>query len=151
MGKPILFTQKRPGFKEKIFKIYKFRTMTDERDKNGELLPDEQRLKGIGKVIRSLSLDELPQLFNVLKGEMAIIGPRPYLPDEINCMGKYFEYYKQVKPGITGLWQVSGRNELPFYERVVLDVWYIKNWSFELDFMILIKTVYIIFSRKGAY
>ncbi len=162
------FIQERVGKDGKIFKLYKFKTMVDnasevlerylkdnpdakkEWDKYKKLKNDP-RVTKLGKFLRRTSLDELPQLFNVLKGEMAIIGPRPYLPDEINCMGKYFEYYKQVKPGITGLWQVSGRNELPFYERVVLDVWYIKNWSFELDFMILIKTVYIIFSRKGAY
>ncbi len=90
-------------------------------------------------------------LINVLKGEMAVIGPRPYLPDEIKEMGRYFEYYKRVKPGITGLWQVSGRNELPFYERILLDVWYIRNWSFELDFMILLKIAYIVITRKGAY
>jgi len=150
MGRPILFTQKRPGFKEKIFKIYKFRTMTDERDENGELLPDEQRLKGIGKVIRSLSLDELPQLFNVLKGDMSFVGPRPLLIEYLPLYNERQKKRHDVKPGITGWAQVNGRNAISWREKFEYDVWYVENQSFLLDMKILWLTLLKVIKREGV-
>ena len=149
MGRPIIFTQERPGYKEKIFKIYKFRTMTDEKDKNGELLSDEMRLKGIGKVIRSLSLDELPQLFNVLKGDMSFIGPRPLLAEYLPL---YYEEQKKrhdVLPGITGLAQVKGRNAISWKKKFEYDVEYVNNLSFLMDMKIIFLTIQKVIKRDG--
>lgn len=140
MESPILFRQKRPGYKEKIFGIYKFRTMTNEKDEFGNLLPDDQRLVGIGKFIRSTSLDELPQLFNVLKGEMSFVGPRPLL---IEYLGLYNDEQKRrhsVLPGITGWAQVNGRNAISWEQKLELDVWYVDNQSFWLDMKIFWMT-----------
>ncbi len=148
MGRPIFFHQKRPGYKEKIFSIYKFRTMTNDKDENGNLLPDEKRLIGIGKFIRSTSLDELPQLFNVLKGEMSFVGPRPLLI-------KYLELYNveqkrrhNVKPGITGWAQVNGRNAISWEQKFKYDVWYVDNQSFFLDMKILWLTFLKVVKRS---
>lgn len=141
MGSPILFRQKRPGYKEKIFTIYKFRTMTKEKDKNGELLPDEQRLAGVGKVIRSVSLDELPQLFNVLKGEMSFVGPRPLLIEYLPLYNDKQKRRHDVKPGITGWAQVNGRNAISWEKKFQYDVWYVDNQSFWLDMKILWLTL----------
>ena len=124
MGSPILFRQKRPGFDCEIFDIYKFRTMTNERDENGELFPDEQRLVGIGKFIRSTSLDELPQIFNVLKGEMSFVGPRPLLIEYLKLYNDEQKRRQDVKPGITGWAQVNGRNAISWKEKFKYDVWY---------------------------
>lgn len=163
-----VYKQQRVGKDGKMFYLYKFKTMKDISkeefesylNKNPQAksewevfkkLKNDPRVTSIGKVLRRTSLDELPQLINVIKGEMALIGPRPYLPEEIKEMGEFFEYYKKVKPGITGLWQVSGRNELTFKERIILESWYIKNWSMEMDFMILLKTVYIVLSKRGSF
>lgn len=148
LGSPVLFKQKRPGLNEKIFMMYKFRTMTDERDENGNLLPDSVRLTKFGRLLRSTSLDELPELFNILKGDMSIIGPRPLLV-------RYLPYYREeerlrskVRPGITGLAQVSGRNALTWDERFKTDVDYVNNLSLILDVKILINTILVVFQRK---
>jgi len=137
MGKPILFRQQRPGLHEKIFGIYKFRTMTNEKDENGELLPDEERLVGIGKFIRSTSLDELPQLFNVLKGDMSFVGPRPLLIEYLPLYNERQKKRHDVKPGITGWAQVNGRNAISWEQKFEYDVWYVEHQSFWLDMKIL--------------
>ncbi|MEN4054151.1 undecaprenyl phosphate N,N'-diacetylbacillosamine 1-phosphate transferase [Sulfurimonas sp. NWX79] len=148
IGRSILFRQKRPGSKEKIFEIYKFRTMTNEVDKNGELLPDEQRLVGIGKFIRSTSLDELPQLFNVLKGEMSFVGPRPLLVEYLPLYNERQKKRHDVKPGITGWAQVNGRNAISWEEKFELDVWYVEHQSFALDMKILWMTFLKVVKRS---
>lgn len=148
MYKPILFRQKRPGLHGKIFGIYKFRTMTNEKDENGELLRDDQRLVGIGKFIRSASLDELPQIFNVLKGDMSFVGPRPLL---IEYLPQYNERQKRrhdVKPGITGWAQVNGRNAISWEQKFEYDVWYVENQSFWLDIKILWMTFLKVVKRS---
>ena len=149
-GRPILFIQERPGYKGKIFKIYKFRTMTDERDEKGDLLPDEKRLKGVGKIIRSLSLDELPQLFNVLKGDMSFVGPRPLLKEYLPLYSKEQMRRHDVKPGITGWAQVNGRNLLDWQTRFAYDVWYVDHCSFWLDLKILWMTILKVIKREGV-
>ena len=148
-GKPILFKQKRPGLNEKIFEIYKFRTMTNERDENGELLPDEKRLVGIGKIIRSTSLDELPQLFNVLKGDMSFVGPRPLLVEYLPLYNDEQKKRHKVKPGITGWAQVNGRNAISWEQKFEYDVWYVENLSFLLDMKILWMTFLKVIKRSG--
>ncbi len=149
LGSPVIFKQERPGKKEKIFTLYKFRTMTDERDKQGNLLPDEIRLTKFGKFLRSTSLDELPELINIFKGDMSIVGPRPLL---VKYLNRYNDYQKQrhlVRPGLTGLSQVSGRNLISWEEKFNLDVEYVNNISFYNDIKILFKTIYHIFKRTG--
>ena len=148
MGKPILFRQKRPGYKEKIFGIYKFRTMTNETDEYGNLLPDDQRLVGIGKFIRSTSLDELPQLFNVLKGEMSFVGPRPLLIEYLPLYSETQKRRHDVKPGITGWAQVNGRNAISWEQKFEYDVWYVDNQSFLLDMKILWMTFLKVVKRS---
>ncbi len=148
-GRPILFIQERPGYKEKIFKIYKFRTMTNETDENGNLLPDEKRLKGIGKIIRSLSLDELPQLFNVLKGDMSFVGPRPLLKEYLPLYNERQKKRHNVKPGITGLAQVMGRNAISWREKFEYDVYYVEHLSFWLDLKIILLTIWKVIKREG--
>ncbi len=150
LGSPVLFTQDRPGKNEKIFKLYKFRTMTDERDEKGELLPDEVRLTGFGKMLRSTSLDELPELFNILKGDMSLIGPRPLLV-------RYLPYYTEeerhrhdVRPGLTGLAQVNGRNALGWEDRFSYDLLYVENCSFLMDMKVLGMTVGKVLKRSGT-
>ena len=149
MKRPIIFTQERPGYKGKIFKIYKFRTMTNEKDEKGNLLPDEMRLKGIGKVIRSLSLDELPQLFNVLKGDMSFIGPRPLLVEYLPLYNKDQKKRHDVLPGITGLAQVKGRNSISWRRKFRYDLFYVKNVSFCLDLYIIYLTIIKVLKRDG--
>ena len=148
MGSPILFRQKRPGYKEKIFGIYKFRTMTNDTDKNGNLLPDDKRLVGIGKFIRSTSLDELPQLFNVLKGEMSFVGPRPLLEEYLPLYNEKQKRRHDVKPGITGWAQVNGRNAISWEQKFDYDVWYVDNQSFLLDIKILWLTFLKVVKRS---
>ena len=148
MGSPILFRQKRPGYKEKIFGIYKFRTMTNEKDKFGNLLPDDKRLVGIGKFIRSTSLDELPQLFNVLKGEMSFVGPRPLLEEYLLLYNEKQKRRHDVKPGITGWAQVNGRNAISWEQKFDYDVWYVDNQSFWLDIKILWLTFLKVVKRS---
>jgi len=148
MESPILFRQRRPGYKEKIFGIYKFRTMTNEKDEHGNLLPDEQRLVGIGKFIRSTSLDELPQLFNVLKGEMSFVGPRPLLIEYLDLYNDKQKRRHDVKPGITGWAQVNGRNAISWKQKFEYDVWYVDNQSFWLDMEILWMTFLKVANRS---
>ena len=148
MGSPILFRQKRPGYKEKIFGIYKFRTMTNEKDEFGNLLPDDKRLVGIGKFIRSTSLDELPQLFNVLKGEMSFVGPRPLLVEYLPLYNQKQKRRHDVKPGITGWAQVNGRNAISWDQKFDYDVWYVDNQSFWLDIKILWLTFLKVVKRS---
>jgi len=149
LGSPVIFKQNRPGKDEKIFTMYKFRTMTSERDENGDLLPDEIRLTKFGKFLRSTSLDELPELINIFNGNMSIVGPRPLLV-------QYLEYYDEnqrrrheVRPGLTGLAQVNGRNATTWDERFKFDVQYINNISFIQDLKIICSTIAIVFKRKG--
>lgn len=148
LGSPIIFKQERPGLHEKIFTLYKFRTMTDEKDKDGNLLPDDQRLTKFGKLLRSTSLDELPELFNILKGDMSIVGPRPLLVE-------YLPYYKvderqrhNVRPGLTGWAQVNGRNAVSWERKFELDCYYVSNISLWLDFKVVISTVMKIIKRS---
>ena len=148
MGSPILFRQKRPGKDEKIFDIYKFRTMTNEKDKDGDLLPDEQRLVGVGKFIRSTSLDELPQLLNVLRGEMSFVGPRPLLIEYLDLYNEKQKRRHDVKPGITGWAQVNGRNAISWEQKFDYDVWYADNQSFALDMKILWMTFLKVVKRS---
>ena len=148
MGSPILFRQKRPGYKEKIFGIYKFRTMTNEKDEFGNLLPDDKRLVGIGKFIRSTSLDELPQLFNVLRGEMSFVGPRPLLEEYLPLYNEKQKRRHDVKPGITGWAQVNGRNAISWDQKFDYDVWYVDNQSFWLDIKILWLTFLKVVKRS---
>jgi lipopolysaccharide/colanic/teichoic acid biosynthesis glycosyltransferase len=139
-GKPF-FTQKRPGKSAKIFSVIKFRTMNDKRDLTGKLLADEIRLTKIGKFIRNTSLDEIPQLLNVLKGDMSLVGPRPLLPEYLPLYNKFQSRRHDVKPGITGWAQVNGRNSIGWNQKFELDVWYVDNISIKLDFFILLKTI----------
>ena len=148
-GAGAFFTQERPGQYGKIFKVIKFKTMTDERDENGDLLPDEKRLTKIGKFIRSTSVDELPQLFNVLKGDMSLIGPRPLLPQYLPLYSKEQARRHEVRPGITGWAQVNGRNAISWTKKFELDVWYVDNCSFLLDLKIIFLTVKKVFVREG--
>ncbi|WP_404320074.1 undecaprenyl phosphate N,N'-diacetylbacillosamine 1-phosphate transferase [Malaciobacter canalis] len=148
MGSPILFRQQRPGKDEKIFGIYKFRTMTNDTDADGNLLPDEQRLVGVGKFIRSTSLDELPQLFNVLKGEMSFVGPRPLLIEYLDLYNDKQKRRHEVKPGITGWAQVNGRNAISWEQKFDYDVWYVDNQSFWLDMKILWMTFLKVVKRS---
>lgn len=149
IGSPILFKQARPGKDGEVFHVYKFRTMTDERDENGELLPDDVRLTPFGQLIRKLSLDELPQLVNVLKGEMSFVGPRPLLVEYLPLYNKRQARRHEVRPGITGWAQVNGRNAISWEERFELDVWYVENRSLALDVKILFLTVGKVFKSEG--
>ena len=151
LGSPVLFTQVRPGLHGKPFRMVKFRTMTDARDTSGALLPDAQRLTPFGRFLRASSLDELPELWNVLRGEMSLVGPRPVVEAELKRFGSDASYYLLVRPGMTGLWQTSGRSSLDYDKRVYLDAWYVKNWSFWYDLIILFRTVHVVFSTDGAY
>ena len=141
LGAPVIFKQKRPGLNEKIFTLYKFRTMTDAKDEQGNLLPDEIRLTKFGKLLRSTSLDELPELFNILKGDMSIVGPRPLLV-------RYLPLY-DVRPGFTGYAQCNGRNAISWEEKFDLDVYYTKHVSLLLDIKIILKTVKVVLFREG--
>lgn len=147
-GNPF-FTQDRPGLHEKIFKLIKFRTMTNEKDKNGNLLPDEKRLTSYGKFLRSTSLDELPELINILKGDMAIIGPRPLLVRYLPRYNKEQHHRHDVRPGLTGYAQVNGRNALTWEDKFKMDVWYTKHVTFFTDVKILLKTMEIVLKREG--
>ena len=149
LGSPVLFRQQRPGVGGKPFILYKFRTMTDEQDAGGNLLPDDKRLTQLGRFLRSTSLDELPELLNVLKGDMSLVGPRPLL---MQYLGRYTPEQArrhEVKPGITGWAQVNGRNAITWEEKFKLDVWYVDNWSFWLDLKIIALTLWKIVKREG--
>ncbi len=149
LGSPVLFRQERPGKGGKIFKIFKFRTMSDARDAEGNLLSDEERLSGIGKRIRSLSLDELPQLLNVLRGEMSFVGPRPLLVEYLPLYSQEEARRHEVLPGITGWAQVNGRNAISWEEKFALDLYYVEHQSFWLDMKILYLTAQKVFKREG--
>ena len=149
LGSPVIFKQQRPGLNEKIFTMYKFRTMTDERDENGELLPDAVRLTKFGKFLRSTSLDELPELFNILKGDMSIVGPRPQLARDMVFMTSEQRQRHNVLPGLTGWAQVNGRNDITWEEKLALDLEYISNITFLGDLKIIFLTVVKVFKRDG--
>ncbi|MBD5165721.1 sugar transferase [Helicobacter sp.] len=151
LGSPVFFTQERPGKEGKIFKIFKFRTMNNARNEKGELLPDEVRLTHFGKLIRKSSLDELPQLLNVLKGEMSFVGPRPLLVEYLPLYSKEQARRHEVKPGITGWAQINGRNAISWEEKFALDVWYVNHLSFWLDCKILWETFYKVLKRKDTH
>ncbi len=149
LGSPIIFKQQRPGKNEKIFTLYKFRTMTDEKDENGKLLPDSQRLTKFGKFLRSTSLDELPELINIIKGDMAIVGPRPLLVEYLPLYNKEQKHRHDVRPGLTGLAQVNGRNLISWEEKFNNDIKYINNITFIGDVEIIIKTAINVIKKDG--
>lgn len=147
-GRPLFFIQDRPGYNGKIFRIYKFRTMRNDCDKSGKLLPDEKRLTKFGKFLRSTSFDELPELFNVIKGDMSIVGPRPLLVQYIPLYTKEQSRRHDVKPGITGWAQINGRNAVSWEEKFKMDIWYVENRTFMLDMKIIIHTIFKVLSRN---
>lgn len=149
LGSPVIFAQKRPGKNAKIFTLYKFRTMTSKVDENGELLPDNLRLTKFGKFLRGTSLDELPSLFNILIGDMSLVGPRPLLVDYLPLYNDFQNQRHLVKPGLTGLAQVNGRNEISWDEKFTLDIEYVKKISFWLDVKIFFKTIFKVIKREG--
>ena len=149
LGSPVLFKQKRPGLKEKIFTMYKFRTMTDEKDENGELLPDSVRLTKFGRMLRSTSLDEFPELFNILKGDMSIVGPRPLLIQYLELYNDHQKRRHEVRPGLSGHAQVNGRNAISWEDKFNLDVEYVDNVSFIGDWKIIFLTIKKVFIKEG--
>lgn len=149
LGSPAIFKQERPGWKEKIFRLYKFRTMTDARDETGELLPDEVRLTRFGKILRSTSLDELPELWNIVKGDMSIVGPRPLLVRYLPLYNERQKHRHDVRPGFTGLAQVNGRNAITWEEKFEWDIKYVENVTFKQDVKIILNTVKVVLKRDG--
>lgn len=149
LGSPVIFKQKRPGLNEKIFTMYKFRTMTSQKDANGELLPDEIRLTSFGKMLRSTSLDELPELFNILKGDMSIIGPRPLLVEYLPLYNEEQQRRHLVRPGLTGWAQVNGRNAISWIEKFKFDCQYVNNITFKQDLLIFFLTIKKVFVKEG--
>lgn len=149
LGTPAIFIQERPGKDEKIFKMYKFRSMTNERDENGNLLPDDKRLTNFGKKLRATSLDELPELFNILKGDMSIVGPRPLLVEYLTLYNEEQKQRHNVRPGLTGYAQVNGRNLIDWDEKFKKDIYYVKNISFMNDFKIILETVRVVMIKDG--
>lgn len=150
LGWPIFFCQERPGLWGKPFLLYKFRTMTDRKGRDGKLLSDQERLTPLGVFLRSTSLDELPELVNVIKGDLSLVGPRPLLMRYLPYFTEREQLRHSVRPGITGLAQISGRNYLPWDERLGLDVWYVENWTLWLDVKILFQTIRKVFAREGV-
>ena len=148
-GAGAFFCQSRPGKNERIFKVIKFKTMTDEKDRSGKLLPDEKRLTKVGRFVRSTSLDEIPQLLNVIKGDMALVGPRPLLVQYLPLYNDFQKHRHEVRPGITGWAQVNGRNAISWQQKFEYDVWYVNHVSFLLDVKILLKTAQKVFKREG--
>ena len=151
LGTPVLFCQERPGLGGEPFTLIKFRTMTDKRDAQGNLLPDAERLTKFGKFLRASSLDELPELWNVLKGEMSLVGPRPLLMQYLPLYTPEQARRHEVRPGITGMWQVSGRSDIAYDERVRLDMFYVRNWTIWLDISLLMRTIPAVIAGRGAY
>ena len=151
MGSPVIFVQERPGRNEKIFKLYKFRTMTDAKDDNGNLLPDTARLTPFGKALRMTSLDELPELLNIIKGDMSIVGPRPILTFQMEECSGYERQRLVVQPGLTCYWQIGGRANIGWKEWIEMDLDYIENMSLWTDIKIIARTVPAVFDREGAY
>jgi undecaprenyl-phosphate galactose phosphotransferase len=168
-GVPIIFVQRRVGLNGKTFDLFKFRSMVNDADRilsewrveNQNLwdeyqnhnfkLHNDPRLTKVGKWLRQTSIDELPQLWNVLKGDMSLVGPRPLLERELPCYGDSIRLYRAIRPGVTGLWQISGRSETTFSDRVALDAWYVRNWSLWHDIIILLKTIKVVLKHEGAY
>ena len=150
LGSPVIFCQERPGLNEKIFKLYKFRSMSDARDRDGKLLPDDQRLGKFGKVLRSTSLDELPELWNILKGDMSVVGPRPLLVRYLDRYNAHQARRHEVRPGFTGLAQVNGRNAISWEEKFDYDVQYVDNITFLGDWKIILDTVRVVLKRDGV-
>ena len=149
LGAPIIFTQDRPGKNGKVFKLYKFRSMSDKRDENGELLPDKQRLNKFGRILRSTSLDELPELFNIIKGDMSLVGPRPLLVKYLPFYNAHDSRRHEVRPGLTGLAQVSGRNAMSWKEKFEKDIEYVDNLTFLMDVKVVFLTIKKVFVREG--
>ena len=149
LGSPVIFRQVRPGYRGKLFEVYKYRTMTDDRDDQGNLLSDEQRLRPLGQLLRSYSLDELPELFNILRGEMSWVGPRPLLVRYLDRYSVEQARRHDVYPGITGWAQVNGRNALTWEDKFLYDVWYVDHWSLGLDLKILSMTIWKVLRREG--
>ena len=149
LGSPIIFHQERPGKSEKIFRLYKFRSMTDECDENGNLLPDDERLTRFGQILRSTSLDELPELLNILRGDMSIVGPRPLLVKYLPLYNEEQQHRHDVRPGLTGWAQANGRNAISWEEKFKLDVWYVQHISFWVDVKVIFMTVKKVFCRDG--
>lgn len=149
LGSPIFFIHKRPGKNGKTFNMIKFRSMLEKKDKNGTPLPDDQRLTTFGKILRSTSLDELPELINVLKGEMSLVGPRPLLEEYLTIYNERQKRRHDVLPGMTGWAQVNGRNAISWSEKLNFDIWYVENWSIWLDIIIIFMTIYKVFKREG--
>ena len=149
LGSPVLFKQPRPGKNEEIFHMYKFRTMTDQKDADGKLLPDEKRLTHFGTILRSSSLDELPEMWLILTGKMSLVGPRPLLPEYLERYNEHQRRRQEVCPGLTGYAQVHGRNALSWEEKFDLDVWYVDHMSFLMDLKILFETVKTVVKREG--
>lgn len=149
LGSPVIFHQDRPGYHEKVFRLCKFRSMTDERGADGELLPDEVRLTKFGKTLRATSLDELPELWNILKGDMSLIGPRPLLVKYLPLYNEFQRHRHDVRPGLTGWAQVNGRNAITWEQRFEYDVDYVKHISFWMDLKILFRTVAVVFGHRG--
>jgi len=149
LGSPIIFTQDRPGKNGKIFKLYKFRSMSDKRDENGELLPDKMRLNKFGRILRSTSLDELPELFNIIKGDMSIVGPRPLLVKYLPFYNAHDARRHEVRPGLTGLAQVSGRNAMSWKQKFEKDIEYVDNLTFLMDAKVVLMTIKKVFAREG--
>ena len=150
LGSPVIFKQERPGKDEKIFKLYKFRSMSDKKDENGKLLPDSERLTKFGKVLRATSLDELPELINILKGEMSLIGPRPLAVSYLPYYNEKEKHRHDVRPGLTGLAQINGRNALEWEKRFAYDIEYVENITFINDMKILFKTVFKVLKRDDV-
>lgn len=149
LGSPVIFKQERPGLNEKIFTLYKFRTMTEAKDVQDNLLPDDVRLTKFGNMLRSTSLDELPELWNIIKGDMAIVGPRPLLVKYLTLYNEKQRHRHDVRPGFTGYAQVNGRNSIPWEEKFDLDIYYVNNITFVQDFKIIIRTLKVVFIRDG--
>ncbi len=149
LGTPVIFRQQRPGYRERPFFLYKFRSMTDARDASGQLRPDEVRLTRFGRFLRSLSLDEIPELFNILRGDMSLVGPRPLLMQYLPLYDAEQHRRHDMPPGLTGWAQVNGRNALDWPQRFALDIWYVDHWSFWLDIKILFMTLWKVGSREG--
>ena len=149
LGSPVLFTQDRPGKDEKLFKLYKFRTMIDAWDENGEPLPDEERLTRFGKILRSTSLDELPEAFNILKGDMSVVGPRPLLVKYLDRYNEEQHHRHDVRPGLTGYAQTHGRNAVSWEDKFAMDIWYTKHITFAGDVKLILETVYKSVKREG--
>ncbi|WP_278280333.1 sugar transferase [[Clostridium] aminophilum] len=150
LGSPVIFSQERPGYKEKIFRLYKFRSMTDARDESGELLPDKERQTRFGRILRKTSIDELPGMWNILKGDMAFIGPRPLLKEYLQVYTPEQHKRHNVRPGMANISAIKGRNKLDWEERLKLDVWYAENISFLLDLKIFFQTIKVVLLREGA-